>query len=119
MTPTNILKAAYRNALINAGGASAVLSLFTGTTKIVDIPLANPLGVADANGVALTITEFAQVSTAGSPTSAILYNSSGAALAAYTAGVDLGDGHPPELILPQASFYAGAFVRLINSRIDL
>lgn len=119
MTPTAILKATYRNALINASGAASVLSLFDGTTKVIDIPLANPIGVADSAGVALTVTDFAQVAIAGSPTSATLYNSSGGALASFTAGVDLGDGHPPELVLPQASFYAGAFVRLNNSRIDL
>lgn len=119
MTPAPALTLARRQALINRtdlAGHGRLRLVNAAGQSLVSIELDHPCGTVDATGVALADTEFAQVTTTGEVAAALLEDAAGERLATFTAG--LASASPvPELPLPAAQLYAGAFVRLIGAHI--
>lgn len=124
------LRLAQRQAhinLIDAAGAAGWLSLYTVSlpvdgalppqAPICRIRLAHPCGVADEAGIALAVTEYAQVKLTGNVIAGRIEDAIGTWCGDVVAGLAT-DTPAPELQLPVAMLRAGAFVRLVGSRID-
>lgn len=120
MTPGPLLTAARRQAVINrtdaAGSPGRLVLLDAAGGAIAVIPLAYPCGTVDDSGVALAITEYAQITQTGAVASGRLTDGNGALVGDVTTGLAT-DDPSPELPLPAVRLLAGAFIRLISAHI--
>lgn len=112
--------------LIDKAGVAGKVLIFSTTappagaavvdTPLVEIILGYPCGVIDPYGVALATTEWAQITADGNPKWARIIDGNGLWVADLSAG--LGSEVPtPELPLPNANLYIGAFIRLKGAHI--
>ena len=113
-------RAAARQSFIDricSGSSAGRVRIFAaGGVLLVDIPLSARAGVVTLTGIALDTTDYAQITNTGDPVEAAIENSNGVVVARVTAGEA---STSPELPLPAAKLFAGAFIRLVGSVLDV
>lgn len=115
MTPSPATREAARQTLLgrfdSAGTAGRIRLVDALGNDVVAVALQYPAGIVTETGIALALTEYAQVAQTAEVTKAIAENGTGAWVADFTTGLAT-DDPVPDLPLPAIRLYAGSFIRL-------
>ena len=115
MTPSPATREAARQSLLgrfdSAWTAGRIRLVDAVGNDVATVTLQYPAGIVTENGIALSLTEYAQVAQTAEVAKAIAENGTGAWVADFTTGLAT-DDPVPDLPLPAIRLYAGSFIRL-------